>query len=120
MASRSLVCSGSLEASDPTADSPMEDVKTAVLGLLEILQVLLWQCCVCFYISLLSVWNWIMKSSYSVLQQSKLYSLPASHASRVYELLISHLQLHYKNKYCSAIASAVRLQVKANQFSVHV
>ncbi|XP_043970218.1 tuberin isoform X1 [Gambusia affinis] len=80
VASRSLVCSGSLEASDPTADSPMEDVKTAVLGLLEILQ-------------------------------SKLYSLPASHASRVYELLISHLQLHYKNKYCSAIASAVRLQV---------
>uniref|UniRef100_A0A3B5M708 Tuberin n=1 Tax=Xiphophorus couchianus TaxID=32473 RepID=A0A3B5M708_9TELE len=80
VASRSLVCSGSLEASDPIADSPMEDVKTAVLGLLEILQ-------------------------------SKLYSLPASHASRVYELLISHLQLHYKSKYCSAIASAVRLQV---------
>lgn len=43
--------------------------------------------------------------------QSKLYSLPASHASRVYELLISHLQLHYKNKYCSAIASSIRLQV---------
>ncbi|GAA6078674.1 tuberin isoform X1, partial [Tachysurus ichikawai] len=42
---------------------------------------------------------------------SKLYSLPASHASRVYELLISHLQLHYKNKYCSALASSVRLQV---------
>ncbi|KAM4595503.1 tuberin isoform 4-T5 [Fundulus diaphanus] len=82
VASRSLVCSGSLEVAerDPTADSPMEDVKTAVLGLLEILQ-------------------------------SKLYSLPASHASRVYELLISHLQLHYKNKYCSAIASTVRLQV---------
>ncbi|KAM4750543.1 tuberin isoform 2-T3 [Anableps anableps] len=80
VANRSLVCSGSLEVSDPTADSPMEDVKTAVLGLLEILQ-------------------------------SKLYSLPASHASRVYELLISHLQLHYKNKYCSAVASAVRLQV---------
>uniref|UniRef100_A0A1A8ITX1 Tuberin n=1 Tax=Nothobranchius kuhntae TaxID=321403 RepID=A0A1A8ITX1_NOTKU len=82
VASRSLVCSGPLEVSerDPTAESPMEDVKTAVLGLLEILQ-------------------------------SKLYSLPASHASRVYELLISHLQLHYKNKYCSAIASTVRLQV---------
>lgn len=43
--------------------------------------------------------------------QSKLYSLPAGHASRVYELLISHLQLHYKNKYCSAIASSIRLQV---------
>ncbi|XP_047220193.1 tuberin isoform X3 [Girardinichthys multiradiatus] len=82
VASRSLSCSGSLEVSerDPTADSPMEDVKTAVLGLLEILQ-------------------------------SKLYSLPASHASRVYELLVSHLQLHYKNKYCSATASTIRLQV---------
>uniref|UniRef100_A0A3Q3M584 Tuberin n=1 Tax=Mastacembelus armatus TaxID=205130 RepID=A0A3Q3M584_9TELE len=82
VASRSLVCSGSLEVSerDPTAESPMEDVRTAVLGLLEILQ-------------------------------SKLYSLPASHASRVYELLISHLQLHYKHKYCSAIASSIRIQV---------
>ncbi|XP_073328243.1 tuberin isoform X1 [Pagrus major] len=82
VASRSLVCSGPQEVSDrdPTAESPMEDVRTAILGLLEILQ-------------------------------SKLYSLPASHASRVYELLISHLQLHYKNKYCSAIASSIRLQV---------
>uniref|UniRef100_A0A4W4GN09 Tuberin n=1 Tax=Electrophorus electricus TaxID=8005 RepID=A0A4W4GN09_ELEEL len=43
--------------------------------------------------------------------QSKMYSLPASHASRVYELLISHLQLHYKHKYCSTLASAIRLQV---------
>ncbi|CAN9509892.1 unnamed protein product [Ophioblennius macclurei] len=82
VASRSLVCSGPLEVSerDPTAESPMEDVRTAILGLLEILQ-------------------------------SKLYSLPAGHASRVYELLISHLQLHYKSKYCSAIASSIRLQV---------
>lgn len=82
VASRSLVCSGPLEISerDPSAESPMEDVRTAILGLLEILQ-------------------------------SKLYSLPASHASRVYELLISHLQLHYKNKYCSSIASSIRLQV---------
>uniref|UniRef100_A0A8D3BYM3 Tuberin n=1 Tax=Scophthalmus maximus TaxID=52904 RepID=A0A8D3BYM3_SCOMX len=63
-----------------STESPMEDVRTAILGLLEILQ-------------------------------SKLYSLPASHASRVYELLISHLQLHYKNKYCSAIACSIRLQV---------
>ncbi|XP_041134002.1 tuberin-like isoform X2 [Polyodon spathula] len=62
------------------SESPMEDVKTAVLGLLEILQ-------------------------------TKLYTLPASHASRVYELLISHIQLHYKNKYSSAIASSIRLQV---------
>uniref|UniRef100_A0A8B9HPN1 Tuberin n=1 Tax=Astyanax mexicanus TaxID=7994 RepID=A0A8B9HPN1_ASTMX len=65
---------------DLSAESPMEDVKTAILGLLEILQ-------------------------------SKLYSLPASHASRVYELLISHVQLHYKNKYSSALASSIRLQV---------
>ncbi|XP_029014950.1 tuberin isoform X1 [Betta splendens] len=82
VASRSLVCSGALEASerDPTAESSMEDVRTAILGLLGILQ-------------------------------SKLYNLPASHASRVYELLIGHLQLHYKNKYCSAIASSIRIQV---------
>ncbi|XP_015251846.1 PREDICTED: tuberin isoform X1 [Cyprinodon variegatus] len=82
VANRPLVCSGSLEVSerDSPADSPMEDVRTAIRGLLEILQ-------------------------------SKLYSLPAGHASRVYELLISHLQLHYKNKYCSAVASSIRLQV---------
>ncbi|XP_037620950.1 tuberin isoform X2 [Sebastes umbrosus] len=82
VSSRSLVCPGPLEVSerDPTAESPMEDVRTAILGLLEILQ-------------------------------SKLYSLPAGHASRVYELLISHLQLHYKNKYSSTIASSIRLQV---------
>uniref|UniRef100_A0A8C2ILG2 Tuberin n=1 Tax=Cyprinus carpio TaxID=7962 RepID=A0A8C2ILG2_CYPCA len=63
-----------------SVESPMEDVRTAILGLLDILQ-------------------------------SKLYSLPASHASRVYELLISHLQLHYKNKYYSAIGSSIRLKV---------
>nr|XP_061792196.1 tuberin-like [Nerophis lumbriciformis] len=82
VASRSLASSGSMEISDRehTAESPMEDVRTAILGLLEILQ-------------------------------SKLYSLPASHATRVYELLISHLQLHYKNKYSSVIASSIRLQI---------
>ncbi|XP_023815363.1 tuberin isoform X2 [Oryzias latipes] len=82
VASRSLVCSGPLDISDrdPTAESPMEDVRTAILGLMEILQ-------------------------------SKLYSLPASHASRVYEMLVSHLQLHYKNKYCSAVSAAIRLKV---------
>ncbi|KAA0721866.1 Tuberin Tuberous sclerosis 2 protein -like protein [Triplophysa tibetana] len=79
VASRPLTCSMDGER-DLSVESSMEDVRTAVFGLLEILQ-------------------------------SKLYSLPASHASRVYELLISHLQLHYKNKYCSAIASSVRLQV---------
>uniref|UniRef100_A0A8B9JBG2 Tuberin n=1 Tax=Astyanax mexicanus TaxID=7994 RepID=A0A8B9JBG2_ASTMX len=76
---RPLTCSVDGER-DLSAESPMEDVKTAILGLLEILQ-------------------------------SKLYSLPASHASRVYELLISHVQLHYKNKYSSALASSIRLQV---------
>lgn len=50
--------------------------------------------------------------------QSKLYSLPASHASRVFELLISHLQRHYNNKYCSAIASSIRLQVGGMNFSL--
>ncbi|KAJ3614881.1 hypothetical protein NHX12_018450, partial [Muraenolepis orangiensis] len=81
VASRSLV-SGPLDVSerDPAVECPMEDVRTAILGLLEILQ-------------------------------SKLYSLPASHASRVYELLISHLQLHYKSKCSSAVASGIRLQV---------
>ncbi|XP_051993753.1 tuberin isoform X2 [Xyrauchen texanus] len=79
VASRPLTCSMEGER-DLSMESPMEDVRTAIMGLLEILQ-------------------------------SKLYSLPASHASRVYELLISHLQLHYKNKYCSAIASSIRLQV---------
>ncbi|XP_062865844.1 tuberin isoform X2 [Trichomycterus rosablanca] len=79
VASRPLSCPADGDR-ELLADSPIEDVKTAVLGLLEILQ-------------------------------SKLYSLPAAHASRVYELLIGHLQLHYKNKYGSALASSIRLQV---------
>uniref|UniRef100_G1TGR7 Tuberin n=1 Tax=Oryctolagus cuniculus TaxID=9986 RepID=G1TGR7_RABIT len=57
----------------------LEDVKTAVLGLLVILQ-------------------------------TKLYTLPASHATRVYETLVSHLQLHYKHNYTLPIASSIRLQ----------
>ncbi|XP_041531974.1 tuberin isoform X6 [Microtus oregoni] len=57
----------------------LEDVKTAVLGLLVILQ-------------------------------TKLYTLPASHATRVYETLISHIQLHYKHGYSLPIASSIRLQ----------
>ncbi|XP_062036602.1 tuberin isoform X14 [Lepus europaeus] len=57
----------------------LEDVKTAVLGLLVILQ-------------------------------TKLYTLPASHATRVYETLVSHLQLHYKHSYTLPIASSIRLQ----------
>lgn len=59
----------------------LEDVKTAVLGLLVILQ-------------------------------TKLYTLPASHATRVYETLISHIQLHYKHGYSLPIASSIRLQVR--------
>ncbi|XP_066546134.1 tuberin isoform X3 [Amia ocellicauda] len=80
--SRSLSCpvTGEGVERELPSESPMEDVKTAILGLLEILQ-------------------------------TKLYSLPAGHTSRVYELLLSHLTLHYKNKYSSSIASSIRLQV---------
>uniref|UniRef100_W5M5G2 Tuberin n=1 Tax=Lepisosteus oculatus TaxID=7918 RepID=W5M5G2_LEPOC len=80
--SLSLACPVTLEATDRDfgSEAPMEDVKTAILGLLEILQ-------------------------------TKLYSLPAGHACRVYELLIGHIQLHYKHRYSSSIASSIRLQV---------
>uniref|UniRef100_A0A6Q2XR85 Tuberin n=1 Tax=Esox lucius TaxID=8010 RepID=A0A6Q2XR85_ESOLU len=80
VASRSLACPGPLEVSDPSSEPAMEDVRTAILGLLEILK-------------------------------SKLYSLPSSHASRVYELLISHMQLHYMNRYSSPVAGRIRLEV---------
>lgn len=60
----------------------------------------------------ISAVNLLVNSPLFLSWQSKLYSLPASHASRVHELLISHLQLHYKNKYSSAIASSIRLQVQ--------
>ncbi|KAG8433275.1 hypothetical protein GDO86_017530 [Hymenochirus boettgeri] len=46
-----------------------------------------------------------------VILQTKLYIQPASHAMRVYELLINHIQLHYKNLYSTPIASSIRLQV---------
>ncbi|KAM9304880.1 tuberin [Gastrophryne carolinensis] len=46
-----------------------------------------------------------------VILQTKLYTLPASHAMRVYEMLVNHIQLHYKNLYSSPIASSIRLQV---------
>ncbi|XP_005337860.1 tuberin isoform X1 [Ictidomys tridecemlineatus] len=69
-----------LEERDVAAYSAsLEDVKTAVLGLLVILQ-------------------------------TKLYTLPASHAMRVYETLVSHIQLHYKHGYSLPIASSIRLQ----------
>ncbi|XP_056391557.1 tuberin isoform X4 [Hyla sarda] len=60
--------------------SPLEDVKTSVLGLMVILQ-------------------------------TKLYTLPASHAMRVYEMLVNHIQLHYINLYSSPMASNIRHQV---------
>ncbi|XP_075035425.1 tuberin isoform X2 [Mixophyes fleayi] len=46
-----------------------------------------------------------------VILQTKLYILPASHAVRVYEMLVNHIQLHYRNLYNSPIASSIRLQV---------
>ncbi|XP_025772513.1 tuberin [Puma concolor] len=77
---RSLSAPPELEERDVVAYSAsLEDVKTAVLGLLVILQ-------------------------------TKLYALPASHAVRVYETLVSHLQLHYKHGYTLPIASSIRLQ----------
>ncbi|KAM6166553.1 tuberin isoform 7-T7 [Erethizon dorsatum] len=77
---RSLSLPPELEERDVTAYSAsLEDVKTAVLGLLVILQ-------------------------------TKLYTLPASHAMRVYETLVSHIQLHYKHSYSLPIASSIRLQ----------
>uniref|UniRef100_A0A8C0J880 Tuberin n=1 Tax=Chelonoidis abingdonii TaxID=106734 RepID=A0A8C0J880_CHEAB len=80
VAARSLWAPVDLEERDFLSHSAaLEDVKTAVLGLLVILQ-------------------------------TKLYSLPASHATRVYEMLINHIELHYKNVYCLPIASSIRLQ----------
>lgn len=43
--------------------------------------------------------------------QTKLYALPASHAVRVYETLVSHMELHYRHDYALPIASSIRLQV---------
>ncbi|XP_054445380.1 tuberin isoform X1 [Pteronotus mesoamericanus] len=77
---RSLSPPPELEERDMEAYSAsLEDVKTAVLGLLVILQ-------------------------------TKLYALPASHAMRVYEMLVNHIQLHYKHSYTLPIASSIRLQ----------
>ncbi|XP_019368284.1 PREDICTED: tuberin isoform X2 [Gavialis gangeticus] len=81
VAAHSLLSPAELEGRDLLSYSAsLEDVKTAVLGLLIILQ-------------------------------TKLYSLPASHATRVYEMLISHIQLHYKCMYSLPVASSIRLQV---------
>ncbi|XP_072838442.2 tuberin isoform X1 [Pogona vitticeps] len=81
VASHSLLPPAELEERDLLSYSAsLEDVKTAVLGLLVILQ-------------------------------TKLYTLPASHATRVYEMVVHHVQLHYKYNYSLQIASSIRLQV---------
>ncbi|NWS19744.1 TSC2 protein, partial [Pachyramphus minor] len=81
VASHSLSSPSELEERDLLSYSAsLEDVKTAVLGLLIILQ-------------------------------TKLYSLPSSHAMRVYEMLIQHVQRHYIYSYSLPVASSIRLQV---------
>ncbi|XP_049647834.1 tuberin isoform X4 [Accipiter gentilis] len=81
VAAHSLSSPSELEERDLLSYSAsLEDVKTAVLGLLIILQ-------------------------------TKLYSLPSSHAMRVYEMLIHHIQRHYIYAYSLAVASSIRLQV---------
>ncbi|KAF2984149.1 hypothetical protein EK904_007638 [Melospiza melodia maxima] len=81
VAAHSLSSPSELEERDLLSYSAsLEDVKTAVLGLLIILQ-------------------------------TKLYSLPSSHATRVYEMLIQHVQRHYKFCYSLPVASSIRLQV---------
>ncbi|NXX40832.1 TSC2 protein, partial [Tricholaema leucomelas] len=81
VAAHSLSSPSELEERDLLSYSAsLEDVKTAVLGLLIILQ-------------------------------TKLYSLPSSHAMRVYEMLIHHIQRHYMYAYSLAVASSIRLQV---------
>ncbi|XP_027626788.1 tuberin [Tupaia chinensis] len=71
------------EGARATYSTSLEDVKTAVLGLLVILQ-------------------------------TKLYTLPASHAVRVYarvcETLVGHLELHYRHGYTLPVAASIRLQ----------
>ncbi|NXN14890.1 TSC2 protein, partial [Indicator maculatus] len=81
VAAHSLSSPSELEERDLLSYSAsLEDVKTAVLGLLIILQ-------------------------------TKLYSLPSSHAMRVYEMLIHHVQRHYIYAYSLPVASSIRLQV---------
>ncbi|NXW85360.1 TSC2 protein, partial [Alopecoenas beccarii] len=81
VAAHSLLSPSELEERDLLSYSAsLEDVKTAVLGLLIILQ-------------------------------TKLYSLPSSHAVRVYEMLVQHVQRHYMYAYSLPVASSIRLQV---------
>lgn len=52
-------------------------------------------------------WGWAV----FLCLQTKLYSLPSSHATCVYEMLIQHVQRHYKYSYSLPVASSIRLQV---------
>ena len=61
--------------------------------------------------SLAAVWPPALAVTSTLSLQTKLYALPASHATRVYEKLVSHIQLHYKHTYTLPIASSIRLQV---------
>ncbi|KFQ58808.1 Tuberin [Pelecanus crispus] len=89
VAAHSLSSPSELEERDLLSYSAsLEDVKTAVLGLLIILQ-------------------------------TKLYSLPSSHAMRVYEMLIHHVQRHYIYAYSLAVASSIRLQLMLRADSLH-
>ncbi|XP_073755778.1 tuberin isoform X3 [Callorhinus ursinus] len=45
-----------------------------------------------------------------IVEKTKLYALPASHAVRVYETLVSHMEQHYRRDYTLPIASSIRLQ----------
>lgn len=61
--------------------------------------------------SLAALWPPALAVTNTLFLQTKLYALPASHAMRVYEMLVSHIQLHYKHSYTLPIASSIRLQV---------
>lgn len=61
--------------------------------------------------SLPASWPRALGATGTLSPQTKLYSLPASHAMRVYETLVGHIQLHYKHDYTLPIAASIRLQV---------
>lgn len=65
-----------------------------------------WQCSPRF---VTGPWGWAV----FLCLQTKLYSLPSSHATRVYEMLIQHVQRHYMYSYSLPVASSIRLQVGA-------
>ncbi|XP_030893380.1 tuberin [Leptonychotes weddellii] len=124
---RSLSPPPELEERDVAAYSAsLEDVKTAVLGLLVILQCLLTLTRDGYFLVQkfeVSAESWLAPPWPSVTSVAschgnpalfrpltKLYALPASHAVRVYETLVSHMELHYRHDYALPIASSIRLQ----------